>query len=297
MKSVTEILNEAIKNREAVVLCTVVNTSGSTPLKAGAKMLVWINRKIYGTIGGGNIEKKVMEEAVLLYESGLPKLMEYALLKEQMCCGGTMQIFMEPMKPQNQLLIFGAGHIGSQMAVYARNLDFKVILIDERHEMLEKAGDPETEKIYLSHREAFSKIVFDTGTYIVICTHLHEYDREILAFCINKPHAYLGMIGSKRKVLITKKRFLEQNIAAMDRLEGVDMPMGFDIGQNSPAEIALGIMAKIVAVANGRKLFQLVTSTSFDFSQEPPLSYQTTELAKEEPIPPECLDKPIAYEK
>ena len=245
-------------------------------------MLVWTNGKIYGTIGGGNLEKRVIDEAMLLYEFGIPKLNEYALLKEQMCCGGTMQIFLEPMKPQKQLLIFGAGHIGSQIADYAQRLDFKVVVIDERFEMLEKISETESEKIFLNHREAFSKIVFDTSTYIVICTHLHEYDREILAFCINQPHAYLGMIGSKRKVLITKKRFLEQQIAVFEQLEGVDMPMGFDIGQNSPAEIALGIMAKIVAVANGRKLFQLELA-------------KPNESILEEIFPVECVNKPIKH--
>jgi xanthine dehydrogenase accessory factor len=295
MKPVTEILNLAIKNREPVVMCTVVNTSGSTPLKAGAKMLVWTNGKIYGTIGGGILEKRVMEEAILLYESGLPQLKEYALLKEQMCCGGIMQVFIEPMKPQKQLIIFGVGHIGSQIAEYAQNLDFKVVIIDERSELLENVTAGEGEKVCLNHQEAFSRIVFDKSSYVVICTHLHEYDREILAHCINQPHAYLGMIGSMRKVIITKKRFLEQNIAALEQLEGVDMPMGFDIGQNSPAEIALGILAKIVAVANGRKLFQLVTSTSFDFAQEPPLSYQTKESNAEENFPIECVNKPIKH--
>src|ERR1022692_3121969 len=95
-------LNEAIEKRESLAQCTVVATSGSTPLKAGAKMLVWKDGKSFGTIGGGNVEKLVMEDAISIMDSGEPALKEYHLLKEQMCCGGTMKIFIEPLKRTKQ---------------------------------------------------------------------------------------------------------------------------------------------------------------------------------------------------
>jgi len=253
MLSYFKVLSETLEKRELITQCTVVATSGSTPLKAGAKMLVWNDGRIFGTIGGGNIEKLVMEDAIKLMEYGEPVLKEYHLLKEQMCCGGTMKIFIEPIKRTKQLLIFGAGHIGKNIANYAQNLDFKVIVIDERKEILDEINSS-AEKVLMNHNEAFQHLTFDTDTFIVICTHQHEYDREILAHCINQPHAYLGMIGSKRKVIITRNRFINQNICTKEQLDKVDMPMGFDIGQNSPAEIALGIIAKVVAVANGKNI-------------------------------------------
>lgn len=254
MQRITEILNRSLTKREPVALCTVVSALGSTPLKVGAKMLVWSNGKIFGTIGGGNLEKQVIEDALRILAAGQALLNEYNLLEQEMCCGGTMRIFIEPMKPQKQLLIFGAGHVGGHVAFFGQKLDFKVVLIDERPDMLQKADAVDAEKILLPHREAFSQLVFDADTFIVITTHLHEYDREILAHCIRQPHAYLGMIGSRRKVLITRKRFLAENICSEEELDEIDMPMGFDLGRNGPAEIALGIAAKILAVANGRYL-------------------------------------------
>lgn len=252
----SEIIHQALVQREHVTLCTVVETNGSTPLKAGAKMLVWENGQTAGTIGGGNIEKKVIATAMETYQSGRPTLEDYALLKEQMCCGGSMKIFIEPMKPRNQLIIFGAGHIGSNISYFADKLDFNVVIADERKEFINRIRLNDVKKLNLSHQKAFSKISFDSNTYIVICTHSHEYDRQILAWCIAKPNAYLGMIGSHRKALVTNKLFLQQKIATQDQLNKVDMPIGYDIGQQSPAEIALGIVAKIVALSNNKYLTQ-----------------------------------------
>jgi len=281
MKRLSELLDQALAKREPVALCTVVSTSGSTPMKSGAKMLVWENGKSTGTIGGGAVEKKVTGDAIRQLKEGVSKLNEYPLLKENMCCGGTMRLFIEPLKPQNQLFIFGAGHIGSHLAYYAGKLDFKTLVIDERPEMLDTIHGAETEKIFLPHHEALTKLIFDKYTYIVICTHLHAYDREILAACLRKPHAYLGMIGSKRKVLVTRKMFLDQNIATEAELEKTDMPLGFNIGQNSPAEIALGILAKIVAVSNGKNLVEIVL--------------QNNTSPEEELLPDECIQKPIVH--
>ncbi len=231
-------------------------------------MLVWKDGRIFGTIGGGNIEKLVMEDAIRLMESGEPILKEYHLLKEQMCCGGTMKIFIEPMKRTKQLLIFGGGHIGKNIANYAQNLDFKVIVIDERKEIMQDLPSSIV-KVLMNHHQAFQQLTFDAETYIVICTHQHEYDREILAHCIIQPHAYLGMIGSKRKVIVTRNRFINQNICSIEQLDRIDMPMGFDIGQNSPEVIALGILAKVVAVSNGKDInnetnLKEYEKTSFD---------------------------------
>lgn len=264
MKSLLKILVLAQEKREQIALCTVVETSGSTPLKAGAKMLIWANGDSAGTIGGGNVESKVIADAVKLIQQKESKLIDYALLKQNMCCGGSMKIFIEPQKPQKQLIIFGSGHIGSNVAFYTQKLNFKTILIDERSNMLDKIELPDIQKIPLNHKAAFPKLLFDSDTYVIICTHQHEYDREILAHCIHQNTAYLGMIGSMRKILITKKRFLEQNICSQEELDRVDMPMGFDIGQNGPEEIALGIVAKIVAVSNHKEMIQKVKSENYE---------------------------------
>lgn len=259
-----KIMSEIIERREPFVQCTVVETKGSTPLKAGAKMLVLGDGTTYGTVGGGKVEMCVIQDALKLFQKADPEIKEYNLLQNEMCCGGVMRVFMERVKRTRQLLVFGAGHVGSAIAWFAQNLDFKVVLVDERERILKAVNNPAAEKKLMHHRDAFSQLTFDQDTFIVICTHLHEYDRDILAYCMNQPHAYLGMIGSKRKVLVTRKRFLLQEIATIGQLDKVDMPMGFDIGQNSPAEIALGIVAKITAVANGREVMTPVKITEHE---------------------------------
>ncbi|MBL7924804.1 MAG: XdhC family protein [Bacteroidia bacterium] len=250
MHTVLEAANEAVKRREAVALCTVVRTTGSAPLKAGATMLVWQQGHALGTVGGGNVEKQVVEDAVKLIGEGNSTLREYPLLDLQMCCGGTMSIFIHTLKIRKRLIVFGAGHIGSRIIDFAEKLDFHVLAVDERAEITGKLNLPPSSIITLPHETSLPLLPFDRDTYIVICTHQHEYDREILAYCLGQPHAYLGMIGSRRKILVTRKRFLQQGICDEEQFDHADMPMGYNLGQNNPAEIAFGIVAKILAIAN-----------------------------------------------
>jgi len=252
MKRFSQKIDEAVARREPVLLCTVVHTAGSTPLKAGAKMLVWRDGRSEGTVGGGALENRVIADAVEAWKHGVPVLKSYPLLKEQMCCGGTVQIFIEPLHPQRRLLIFGAGHVGRHIALLAQHLDFGILLVDERREYLVESIGTDAMTLCIPYGEAPDRLAFDPQTYIVICTHSHEADRFLLAACLQQPRAYLGMIGSRRKVAVTRKQFLARRLASAAELDSVDMPIGWDVGQQSPGEIALGIVAKIVAVANGK---------------------------------------------
>lgn len=252
MNSVFEAISDSMRRRKAVAVCTVIATSGSVPLKAGAKMLVWNDGRTLGTIGGGNIEKQVTEDAKEHLALGKSSLKEYHLLDLEMCCGGTMNIFIDSIKVPRQLIVFGAGHIGRNIVSFAENLDFSIVVIDNRETAVAALSKSTATVFHLDYDAAVNLLTFDKDTYIVICTHRHEYDKGILAHCIQKPHAYLGMIGSRRKVFITRKRFLEKGFCTGYQFDQVDSPIGFDFGQNSPGEIALGIVAKLVAVANGR---------------------------------------------
>jgi xanthine dehydrogenase accessory factor len=278
MKRFTRKIDEAVARREPVLLCTVVHTAGSTPLKAGAKMLVWCDGRSEGTVGGGALENKVMADALRAWNDGVPVLKSYPLLKEQMCCGGTVQVFIEPLLPQRRLLIFGGGHVGRHVALFAQHLDFCTVMVDERPEHLE--GHHGAEILCTLYREAPDRVVSDPYTYIVICTHSHEADRFLLAACLQQPRAYLGMIGSQRKVAVTRKQFLARGLATAAELDTVDMPIGWDVGQQSPAEIALGIIAKIVAVANGK----------------PPVRDDEPSAARPEPDLSGCLPQPLHHE-
>lgn len=251
MNDFFEKITAARKNNEELALCIVTNTKGSTPRAVGAKMLVYPNGKIYGTIGGGRVEKKVIEDALNILKVKRPSTFHYDLLKElQMCCGGSMDLYIEPVLKKNKLYIFGAGHTGFALAKRALEFDFETTIIDDRKDYLDEINLDKVSKIYGKYKETLEQLPFDTNTYITIMTYSHPVDREILSFCIQKPHAYIGMIGSRRKVEVTKRLFEEEGIGTIEDLEDIDMPMGIDIGAEGPDEISVSILAKLLSVKN-----------------------------------------------
>ncbi|MEI6593997.1 MAG: XdhC family protein [Bacteroidota bacterium] len=253
MKNIFELIGVAQKESDSVALCTIVSTKGSSPRKTGSKMLVYEDGRIEGTIGGGDLEKKVIENALAVLIKREAKIFKHDLLNQHdMCCGGTVEIFIEPILKKNKLYIFGAGHTGQALAKFAIDFGFEVVLIDDRKEYLNDCKLDEVNKMNLPHQQALSVLPFDENVFICIMTYSHPMDREILGFCIKKPFAYLGMIGSQRKVEMTKKMFVEGlNISEHD-LAKVDMPMGIDILAEGPDEIAISILAKLIEVKNGK---------------------------------------------
>ena len=232
-------------------LCTIIATKGSAPRKIGAKMIVYANGSIHGSIGGGALEKKVIEQALDVLKSNTPQVVKHNLLTElAMCCGGTVELFIEPIMNRKKLFIFGAGHCGKALASFAPVLDFKVTLIDERYDAFEGLDFPECTLIQEHHATAIEKLSFDENTFVVILTYNHSYDREILALTSKKPHRYIGMIGSSRKVAIAKKNMIASNILNEEELNDIDMPIGLDIAAITPQEIAISILAKLINVRN-----------------------------------------------
>lgn len=251
MKNIFEKISEAQKSNIDVALCVVVNTKGSTPREVGAKMLVYSDGTIFGTIGGGDLEKKVIANALEVLKTKQPLVFKHDLLHQHnMCCGGNVEIYIEPIMKKNKLYIFGAGHTGHALAKYALNFDFEIVMIDDRKEYLDEIKLDNVNKLNMNYEQALPLLPFDENTFITIMTYSHPYDRDILSYCIRKPFAYLGMIGSQRKVEMTKKMFEEGNIASPSELDKVDMPMGIDIGAKDPEEIAISILAKIISIKN-----------------------------------------------
>lgn len=233
------------------VLCIIVQTKGSTPRKVGAKMIVKEDGSILGTIGGGNLEKKVIENALQQIEENESKLFKHDLLHQHnMCCGGSVEIYIEPIQKMNKLYIFGAGHTGNALAKMANQMDFDIYVIDDRTAYINDINIEGVNKMNLEYKKVLPSLPFDKNTYIVIMTYEHAYDRDILAYCIKQPSAYLGMIGSQRKVELTKKIFEEGKLATKEELDNVDMPMGISINAEGPEEIAISILAKLIAVKN-----------------------------------------------
>ncbi|MBP8724407.1 MAG: XdhC family protein [Saprospiraceae bacterium] len=236
---------------EPMALCTVVATKGSTPRKAGARMIVTQSGTVYGTVGGGHFEQKVVVQALEVIQSGTPGMFRHELLQQHdMCCGGTMEVFIERMERKKKLYIFGAGHTGQALSRFAVEAGFDVWLVDDREAYLSRCSDPRIHCVLQNFEDALRSLKFDADAFVVVMTYRHDIDRQILALCIRQPHAYLGMIGSRRKILVTKKRFRDAGIATVHELDAVDMPTGLAIGADGPAEIAVSILAKLIAVKN-----------------------------------------------
>lgn len=249
--NIFKIMEEENAKGKTIALCTIVATKGSTPLKTGAKMLVTQEGKIHGTVGGGDFEKKVIENALGVISQHESKLYEHNLIQQHgMCCGGTIQVFIESIMPPEKLFIFGAGHVGRALCAFAASLPFDIYVIDDRKNEIELIQNKTIHKLPLRYDLVLPGLPFDARSYIAIMTYDHQIDREILAYCIKKPFAYLGMIGSKRKVEITKKMFLSTHLYSEEELAKVDMPMGIDIKANGPEEIAISILAKLIDVKN-----------------------------------------------
>ncbi len=237
-------------NRKGV-LCTIISTKGSSPRKTGAKMLVYENGAINGTIGGGALEKKVIEQALDTLKNNSAITVKHNLVSElAMCCGGTVELFIEPIMNKKKLYIFGAGHIGKALAKFAIDLDFNTTLIDERYDAFEGIDIPDCTLIQNHHATAIEQLSFHENTFVVILTHNHSYDREILALTSKKSHKYIGMIGSERKVEIAKKNLVASHILNEKEVEDIDMPIGLDIEAITPHEIAISILAKLIDVRN-----------------------------------------------
>jgi xanthine dehydrogenase accessory factor len=251
MQSIFSKAEELKIEQQSAAICIVIETKGSTPRKQGAKMIVFADGSIYGTIGGGSVEKEVALKAVTLIKSGKPEKCTFSLEKDLgMHCGGYMEVFIEPICPLKKLYIFGAGHIGKALAKFAKELDFAITLFDPREGIFH---DKEFGDYTCNNEDYFKAIdsaVFDENTFCVIVTPKHSFDEDILARIAKKPSAYIGMIGSIRKVDLLKKRFVAEKILTKKELEKIDMPIGIKFAAETPQEIAISIIAKIIDVRN-----------------------------------------------
>jgi xanthine dehydrogenase accessory factor len=253
MQEIFNDLKTVIQQGIPAVLCVVTGTTGSTPRKAGSKMLVFQDGSLKGTIGGGSVEFQAIQDALNIISCGTPFSKTFHLEDDlKMKCGGTMDVYFEAIGCLPKLYIFGGGHIGKAVAGYAPGLGFRPFVFDQREGIFESWNIPGIETRTGDYLQIIDSLTFDTNTYIVIVTPQHESDQEILFACVPLEHAYIGMIGSKRKVGEIRKKALENNISS-DLLEKVDMPIGIPFAAETPAEIAISIVAKLIDVKNSLK--------------------------------------------
>ncbi len=251
LKIYQEIVKTTSKG-ERVALATVISSQGSAPRAGGAKMLVRKDGSIVGTIGGGKVEYDIIKKALDVMNSDEGQVIHYDLSGEKdmagMICGGQMDIFIEPVIPEETIYLFGAGHISQKVAAIAKQLGFQIVVIDPRAEYNNADRFPDANSLIVeAYASAPSRLSIDPESYIVICTPGHVSDEQCLQFAVGTGAKYIGMIGSRKKVKEVKERLVKKGISE-EQLARVNAPIGLDINAETPEEIAISILAEIVKV-------------------------------------------------
>jgi xanthine dehydrogenase accessory factor len=250
-----DLFEEIVRMRRAGqrgALATIVHTNGSIPSYESSRMLVREDGSSSGTVGGGCVEADVWAAAKEVMQKEAPRKLVFHLNNEAtydngLICGGTVEIFIEPILPQPIVYLFGGGHVSTAVAKAANSAGFGVAVIDDREAFANAQRFPMAQEIYTSFDDAFAKLRPNSSSYLVIVTRGHKEDMRVLAWAVRTQARYVGMIGSKRKVL-SVYRALEKEGYRLDEFQRVFAPMGLDIGALSPEEIALSIVAELVAV-------------------------------------------------
>ncbi len=245
---------EAKRRGRSVALATVVATHKSSPRKAGARMLVYADGSSAGTIGGGVLEALVIREAKKAIADDRPVKVAYSLDPQNpdnitMCCGGEIEIFIDPIRAHAPLIIFGGGHVGEKIARLAELIGIPYAIADDRAEYASRERFPSAASLYAGpYEKAFDTLPIDKETCIVICTHGHAYDLLCLRKALGTAAAYIGVIASKNKAKLFQEQLEKEGI----RVDGrVYSPIGLDLGDSSPGQIALSVMAEIVKLKSG----------------------------------------------
>jgi xanthine dehydrogenase accessory factor len=250
MKDIYYNIIELKKAGTNAMLCTIVQTKGSTPLKAGAKMIVTEEGITYGTVGGGGLEIQTINKALELFISNKSELIHIELLSDEgTSCGGTADIFIEPLMQNHKLFVFGAGHVGRALVHQLENLDFDITIIDNRDGIFDDWTDGNYTQIVSKTDTYLNQLQFDDKIFIVIITYDHTIDWEVLSFCADKPWRYLGMMGSRSKVKAMRKSLIEMGISE-DTVNKINMPIGLEINAETASEIAISIASKLIQEKN-----------------------------------------------
>jgi xanthine dehydrogenase accessory factor len=247
---VARALTALLESGEKGALATVIRATGSTPQRPGARLLLTGDGTIVGTVGGGAIERAVIEALQTCVATGKSDVLIRDLGRDLgMCCGGRMEVFVERVEARPRLLLFGAGHVGKATAALATSAGFDVTVIDDREELNTEARFEGCQRIVAEPSEVIDELGLTSRDFVLIVTHDHRLDEEALELCAARPHRYIGMIGSKRKVFRVIQR-IHARRGAMD-LARVYAPVGLDIGAITPEEIAISISAELVALRHG----------------------------------------------
>jgi xanthine dehydrogenase accessory factor len=240
---------------------TVIRSQGSTPQRAGAKMLVFADGRTVGTIGGGCYENDAVGKARLAIADGRSAVVRYDLnddfaQENGLICGGQMDVHVDPLVPDPHLYVIGAGHVGFQLAKIAADAGFHLHVVDDREKFASAERFPAAEVIVESIPDWLHRAQIPPAAFVVVVTRGHQHDLDAMRALAARELRYLGLIGSRAKVARIYDALMAEGMP-VECLERVHSPIGFEIGAVTPAEIAVSILAELIAVRRGADTGQL----------------------------------------
>lgn len=254
---ILERLNQTVEAGEPVALCVIVNSRGAVPRHAGAKMIVFRDGRTEGTVGGGEVENLVREEALASLKDGKTRFLNYDLIDIEKgdpgVCGGSVTVYVEPYLRQPTVVVVGAGHVGKAVVHLASWLGFRVIVSDDRADLCTPESTPGADQyLPVPISKLPENLEIDSQTYMVLVTRGVDVDVAGLPVLLENDPAYIGLIGSKKRWTHTREKLIEAGLTESD-LERVKSPIGLFINAETPEEIAVSIMAEIIAYRNEGK--------------------------------------------
>jgi xanthine dehydrogenase accessory factor len=255
MASIYKYIVELEEKNEAAALCTIVRSRGSTPRRASSKMLVYPDGRTIGTVGGGEIEHRVTNEAIAALEKGTPIYLEYNMADPSRgdpgVCGGIVEVYVEPILPKPVLVVFGCGHVGKALVHLAHWLGFWVAVCDDRPEYCNVESVPGADAYYpVAMKDLPGQLTITPWTYLVLTTRGVDVDVQGLPELLESKAAYIGVIGSRRRWTMTWKKLVDVGMDE-EKLKRVHSPIGLELNAETPEEIAVSIMAEIIMLRNG----------------------------------------------
>jgi len=252
MNTIYQALSELAKNNESAALCTVVKSEGSTPRHVGSKMLVYPDSRFIGTVGGGELESRVIKAAIESLKSGNAQTLSYTMADPSRgdpgVCGGTVEVFVEPILPPAMIVVIGGGHVGKAVVHLAKWLGFRVAVSDDRPEFCNPESVPGADAYYpVEMGKLTEHLKVTPQTYLVITSRGSSVDAQGLPSLLESNAAYIGVIGSRRRWLTTVKALKEKGVSE-EKFARVHSPMGLELNAETPEEIAVSIMAEVLMV-------------------------------------------------
>jgi xanthine dehydrogenase accessory factor len=254
MPTIYQVLADIETTNQSAALCTVVKTSGSTPRHSTSKMLVFPNGHILGSVGGGELENRVRNEALASLLDGKSRNLAYTMADPDRgdpgLCGGKVEVFVEPILPSPMLVVVGGGHVGKAVAHLAKWLGFRVALSDDRTELCTREANPDADEFFpCALAELPLHLTITPQTAIVLTTRGSDVDVAGLPALLDTQAGYIGVIGSRKRWSTTVKELNQQGISE-NKLLRIHSPIGLRIGAETPEEIAVSILAEILLIRN-----------------------------------------------